>query len=114
VPQTGRVPRSNRPRPRRGAGRARPAVADEPEVPRFLGGQRYERAADGEWHVRPVTGAAATKAYRCPGCDQLIPPGTPHLVAWPGDDLLGADAAVTSRRHWHRSCWQARAHRRPG
>ena len=30
-----------------------------------------------------MPGAAATKAYRCPGCNQLIPPATPHVVAWP-------------------------------
>ena len=42
-------------------------------------------------------------AYRCPGCDQLIPPGVPHVVAWPEDG-----DAVDERRHWHRACWAAR------
>ncbi|HVV31248.1 MAG TPA: ATP/GTP-binding protein [Mycobacteriales bacterium] len=51
-----------------------------------------------DWEVRPVSGQAATKRYRCPGCDQEIPPGVPHVVAWAPD-------AVEDRRHWHRGCW---------
>jgi hypothetical protein len=61
---------------------------------------------DGEWQVRPVAGAAAHKAYRCPGCDHGIGPGQPHLVAWPTGDPEG-------RRHWHRVCWDARDRRAP-
>jgi len=68
--------------------------------------------ADGEWIVRSVRGGAA-KSYRCPGCDQLIPPGTAHLVVWPADDLLGAEHGLGSRRHWHAVCWQARHRRSP-
>ena len=30
-------------------------------------------------------GRARRRAYRCPGCDQLVAPGTPHVVAWPAD-----------------------------
>ncbi len=64
-----------------------------------------------EWNgtsyvVRPVSGAAAAKRYRCPGCDHEIAPGTPHRVVWP-QDAGGADA----RRHWHTACWQARTTR---
>ncbi len=60
-----------------------------------------------EWVSRPVTGSAATKSYRCPGCDQEIRPATPHVVAWPEDDM-------ESRRHWHTACWQRRDRRTPG
>ncbi|MFC5179843.1 ATP/GTP-binding protein [Actinomadura harenae] len=67
-----------------------------------------EDAPDGEWHVRTVAGANAAKAYRCPGCDQLIPAGVGHIVAWPSGPG-GAD----DRRHWHRPCWQARSRRAP-
>ncbi|MEU5020026.1 ATP/GTP-binding protein [Streptomyces angustmyceticus] len=58
-----------------------------------------------EWVVRPVGGGGAAKHYRCPGCDQEIPPGMPHVVAWPrhGD--------VDDRRHWHKACWKARDRR---
>jgi hypothetical protein len=59
--------------------------------------------------VRPVSGAGATKTYRCPGCDQEIRPGTPHLVTWPAAGLGGPE----DRRHWHGVCWTARARRRP-
>lgn len=73
------------------------------------GAQRAESWPDGAWVVRPVTGAAATKPYRCPGCDQVILPGVPHLVVWPADSR-----GVEDRRHWHRVCWQQRLRRRAG
>ncbi|MHB1065558.1 MAG: hypothetical protein ACYC1Z_13890 [Georgenia sp.] len=73
---------------------------------------RAEAGPDGfAYTVRHVRGA--DKEYRCPGCDQLITAGTPHVVAWPTDHLLGAQAGLDARRHWHTSCWQARGHRRP-
>ena len=46
------------------------------------GPERVESWPDGDWVVRRVP-AGAAKAYRCPGCDQEIAPGTPHVVAWP-------------------------------
>lgn len=64
---------------------------------------------DGEWLVRAVPGSSATKAYRCPGCDQEIRAGVPHVVAWPADGRGDA----TDRRHWHTGCWRARDRRRP-
>ncbi|MFB4313132.1 ATP/GTP-binding protein [Actinomadura sp. 21ATH] len=71
--------------------------------------QRTEEGADGDWNVRMVPGSNAAKPYRCPGCDQLIPPGVGHVVAWPADGRGDAD----DRRHWHRPCWQARERRAP-
>ena len=47
------------------------------------------------------------KTYRCPGCDQEIRPGVPHLVAWPADGR----GDLTDRRHWHTGCWRARDRR---
>ena len=44
--------------------------------------------------VRQIPGAAATKEYRCPGCDQEILPGTPHVVAWPAEAPRGGNAAA--------------------
>jgi hypothetical protein len=64
---------------------------------------------DGDWHLRTIPGSAATKTYRCPGCDQEIRPGIPHLVAWRADRADGEEY----RRHWHTPCWNARARRRP-
>ncbi|MBA2553829.1 MAG: hypothetical protein H0V10_09075 [Geodermatophilaceae bacterium] len=58
------------------------------------------------WVVRRVTGAATVRAYRCPGCDQEIRPGMPHVVVWSAQDT---DAA--GRRHWHTACWAARDRR---
>ncbi|HEX4724300.1 MAG TPA: hypothetical protein VH333_17415 [Pseudonocardiaceae bacterium] len=68
-----------------------------------------ESSGDGEWLVRQVTGAQATKTYRCPGCDHEIKPGVPHLVVWPAAE----HGSVADRRHWHSGCWQARGRRGP-
>ena len=103
--------------PRRsGRNGSRPAGRDPVRRP-----ETVEEAADGDWVVRRLTGAASGKTYRCPGCDQEILPGTPHLVTWPayprgpGDDAedpWDTESAAGARRHWHGACWQARAHRR--
>jgi hypothetical protein len=104
-------PRRNRPRR---AGRARPGE------PAALDPERVRRGADAveswgpeQWRVRQVTGSAAVKVYRCPGCDQEIPPGVPHLVVWPLETIAGP-AGEAARRHWHTGCWRARDRRRPG
>ncbi len=76
------------------------------------GGRSTESAPDGEWTVQRVGGTDRT--FRCPGCDQVIAAGTPHVVAWQADGLFGAQAALDARRHWHPACWDARLHRRPG
>ncbi|WP_027343656.1 hypothetical protein [Hamadaea tsunoensis] len=64
---------------------------------------------DGDFNVRHITAAGATKAYRCPGCDHEIPAGVAHVVAWPADGRGDA----SDRRHWHTACWRARDRRRP-
>ncbi|MEI8056320.1 MAG: ATP/GTP-binding protein [Actinomycetes bacterium] len=86
--------------------RRAPSGEDRP-----LGGahQEVEEHGDGDWNVRRVTGASATKDYRCPGCDQEIRSGTPHVVAWPADQPAGEEY----RRHWHTPCWNARGRRAP-
>jgi hypothetical protein len=91
------VPRRNR----------RPVDAAPPR-PSGLGGERRERWRAEMYTVRSVAGGAAAKAYRCPGCDQLIQPGVGHVVAWPSDD---PDAG--ERRHWHTTCWSMRDSRAP-
>lgn len=109
--QNGPVPRSNRPRRR---GRASARAEDEAlDAGRALAGmQRYEEHPDGEWAVRQVSGASSGRAYRCPGCQQEVAAGTPHVVAWPADTLVGA--GLDQRRHWHTACWRSRDRRRPG
>jgi hypothetical protein len=79
-------------------------------VGQFVPGvDQVEEWPDGDWHVRRVTGGGADKVYRCPGCDQEIRSGLPHLVSWPawsgGED---------ERRHWHTACWRNRVKRGPG
>jgi len=70
--------------------------------------ERYEDWRGERYCVRSVTGSAAAKDYRCPGCDQLVRAGQPHVVTWPVDDLDASD-----RRHWHTPCWAARDRRFP-
>ena len=73
----------------------------------FLGTQEMEGPSwtNGEiFKVRQIGSTAATKYYICPGCNQNIPPGVAHVVAWPRDTGRGAD----DRRHWHKHCWQRR------
>jgi hypothetical protein len=93
-------------KPRGGIPHGRPGEGEADGPPLRLGPERTESAPDGDWMVRPVPGAASTKTYRCPGCDQEIPPGTAHLVAWPAHTSGPAD-----RRHWHNPCWQRRLQR---
>ncbi|MGW1470211.1 ATP/GTP-binding protein [Streptomyces olivaceus] len=95
-------PRRNRPK---GAGPSgRSAEADG--AGRYGGLQSSESWRGENWNVRHVAGASAQgKSYRCPGCDQLIPDGVPHVVAWQ------AHAGVDDRRHWHKSCWSAKDRR---
>ena len=99
--------------PRRGGkrrGRTGPPPSHAP-------GQPVEEAADGDWVVRPLTGAGSDKTYRCPGCDQEILPRTPHLVTWPAYprdsdlDPWDTESAADWRRHWHTVCWRARGRR---
>ncbi|PSK86254.1 hypothetical protein CLV63_13523 [Murinocardiopsis flavida] len=100
-------PRRNDPRRKRARDQRAPSGDDASDalILRITGGERRETGPDGVWAIRRISGAAATKAYRCPGCHQEIPPGMPHVVAWrPGGD--GDD-----RRHWHTSCWERRTHR---
>ena len=81
--------------------RNRRAAAGETPRPLFGGQLSYTERAGGRWAVRSVSGSAATKEYRCPGCSQEIRPGTPHVVTWCVDDVAGGD----ERRHWHTACW---------
>lgn len=54
--------------------------------------------------MRQMGASAAKKFYVCPGCNQNIPPGVAHVVAWPKETGRGAE----DRRHWHRGCWDRR------
>jgi len=97
------MPRSNRPRARR----SRP---DEPEDTRLdallSGWRRTEQRRGALWNVQPVSVTQALKSYTCPGCQRQIAPGTAHLVTWRADGVLGDEADLAARRHWHTACWK--------
>lgn len=102
--------------PRKGrGGAARGESGRDEERDGFpVGPEHTETWADGDWVVRLVPGSSSGKSYRCPGCDQEIPAGTPHVVAWPTQPRSVLAPGLEERRHWHRACWQRRLHRRPG
>jgi hypothetical protein len=77
---------------------------DEPRPLRTDAEPISESGPDGEWVIRSITAGAAVKTYRCPGCDHEIREAVPHLVAW----RVGEE---DHRRHWHRTCWEARLRR---
>lgn len=76
----------------------------DPEALRGGVGALRERGPRGEdyWVAVP---RPSDKTYTCPGCRQEIPGALAHVVAWPVEHLMGAEAAGAQRRHWHRSCW---------
>ncbi|WP_136518894.1 hypothetical protein [Cellulomonas telluris] len=96
------------PRSRRSARRPYGAEHVPLDVERASGGRRAESGPDGEWVVQSVRGS--DREYRCPGCDQVVPPRTPHVVAWRTDTWRDG---LEDRRHWHAACWQARGRRGP-
>jgi hypothetical protein len=87
--------------------RADAAPLDEERARRGL--PVVQSGGDGAWSVRHIPVESALRTYRCPGCDQEIPPGFGHVVVWPADER----GDVTDRRHWHTACWLARDRRRP-
>jgi len=92
------MPRANRRRPEHPRGDG---------FERMLAGYRRTETRGGrEWNVQPVSERQAVKSYTCPGCARQITPGTAHVVAWPGDGILGDAADLASRRHWHTACWR--------
>lgn len=76
-----------------------PEALDRP-----LGGFAPSWAQTGQEVVRAVSGERG-KAYRCPGCNQEIRPGVPHLV-------VVSEGDVGARRHWHTGCWRSELRRR--
>ena len=99
------MPRSNRPRGRRGGD----GEEDLDLTRALIAFKHTESKRDGLWNVQPLSASNATKVYRCPGCQQTIPPGVAHIVAWPADGR----GDLTDRRHWHSGCWKARDRRYP-
>jgi hypothetical protein len=77
------------------AARERGDPPEAPERPRGLAPEW----AQVEWATARAVSGEKGKSYRCPGCQQTILPGTPHLVVVIEDDVEG-------RRHWHSGCWR--------
>lgn len=92
------MPRSNR---------RRPDPNGDDSLERLLAGWKRTEVRRGVmWTVQPVSAAQAQKSYTCPGCGRVIAEGTAHLVAWRADGVLGDQADLAARRHWHQHCWK--------
>jgi hypothetical protein len=96
------MPRSNRPRSRRGGDDDEPIDLERA----LLGVRRVEQRRDGAFNVQSQSAGSAQKVYRCPGCALDIAPGTAHLVVWRADGLFGEADDLAGRRHWHTHCWR--------
>lgn len=73
----------------------------------MLGGFRHTEHRHGAtWNVQPVSAVQSVKIYLCPGCNLEVTPGTPHVVVWRADGVLGDAADIAARRHWHSHCWK--------
>jgi hypothetical protein len=87
--------------------RRRSDAGGDESFDRLLAGwKRTETRRGVEWTVQPVSASQATKLYVCPGCARAVEPGTPHVVTWRADGVLGPDADLAARRHWHTHCWR--------
>jgi hypothetical protein len=100
------MPRSNRPRNAKRGGENGASDDDESFERLTTGWRSVEHRRGGDWNVQPISALQATKEYICPGCSQTIIPGTAHLVAWRADGVLGDNADLAARRHWHSHCWR--------
>lgn len=101
--------RSNKSRRQNSRGRGSKRDADwEPlDLNRIQGGMRRSEVKRGrEYTVQPIRAERAVKVYICPGCSDEIPLGTAHVAVWQADSILGDNAALADRRHWHNHCWR--------
>ncbi len=70
------------------------------------GWKRTEVRRGAQWSVQPIAATQAVKSYVCPGCGREVSVGTAHLVVWRADGVLGDEADLAARRHWHTHCWR--------
>ncbi|MGF3055445.1 hypothetical protein [Microbacterium sp. YY-01] len=91
---------------RRRRGQRRPHDHVDESLDRLIAGwKRTEIRRGTEWWVQPLSAAQAHKEYTCPGCTRMIVAGTAHVVTWRADGVLGDEADLAARRHWHTHCW---------
>ncbi len=86
----------------------RPSKHLRPPRPLLASHAQISDKADGSWMTQSMPSGSAVKTYRCPGCQQSISAGTPHLVVWPHQPASWGPAGVDERRHWHTACWNRR------
>ena len=92
------MPRSNR--------RRSEETGDEAFERLVSGWKRSEVRRGVEWTVQPASATQASKSYVCPGCGRTVAAATAHLVVWRADGVLGDEADLAARRHWHTHCWR--------
>lgn len=98
------MPRSNR--PRRPHGRPFGPEEEPTGLDRLMSSWKRSEVRRGrEYLVQPISAASAQKEYVCPGCGGTVLRGVAHVVVWRADGVLGDEADLASRRHWHNHCW---------
>ncbi len=101
------MPRSNRShRSRRHITQAHNDDHDQDLSYLTQGWRRTESRSGVEWNVQPISAARALKEYRCPSCNRGIGINEEHVVVWRADGVLGDNADLAARRHWHAHCWR--------
>ncbi|WOF21566.1 hypothetical protein N8K70_09165 [Microbacterium betulae] len=91
------MPRSNR--------RRRDDPGDASLDRLISGWRRIEVRRGRDWSVQPMAAGRSEKTYTCPGCGAPIEAGAAHVVVWREDGVLGPQADLAARRHWHAHCW---------
>ncbi|WP_174150251.1 hypothetical protein [Microbacterium halophytorum] len=95
-----------RSRSRRAVDRRRREEQSRDGFDRMLSGfRRTETRRGREYSVQPVSGQRAVKEYTCPGCSGTVAVGAAHVVVWREDGVMGPEADLAARRHWHTHCW---------
>ncbi|MDR1861953.1 MAG: hypothetical protein LBQ41_02910 [Candidatus Ancillula sp.] len=82
--------------------------SDEPRPLNFYaatGGSRVETKQGVSYTLRRTM--EGSSVYKCPGCNREIPSGEASWTVIKNDHILGEQAAIDERRHWHDSCWKA-------
>ena len=93
------MPRSNRRRSEEPGDEAFERLLDRLEAHRDAPRRRVDRAA----RLGRPGGRRPTSAR---GAGAPSQPGVAHLVAWRADGVLGDQADLAARRHWHTHCWR--------
>lgn len=70
----------------------------------IFGGEKVETKHGKDYSVRKTF--EGSSIYKCPYCNNTINYGETSLTVIEKNHILGDQAAIDERRHWHESCWK--------